>query len=65
MIDLQLLSAIFLPLLSMALTYFVTSKLKISQFRKLVDSVDDAIKDNNVSEEEFNGVWRNFKALIN
>lgn len=37
---------------------------KLSQFRIFVDSVDDALKDNAVSESEFATIFENGKALI-
>ena len=32
-------------------------KSKFSEFRKIVVAVDDAVKDNNVSKQEFKGIW--------
>ena len=39
------------------------AKTKLSQFRKLVVSVDDALQDNKVTEEEFRRIFNNFKIL--
>lgn len=39
-------------------------KKRISAIRKLVDSVDDAVKDDAVSDNEFREIWSNAKALI-
>ena len=37
---------------------------KLSEFRKLVVAVDDAVKDNNISEEEFKGIWNAAKKVF-
>jgi len=43
---------------------FVKSNVKLHQLRSFIDSVDDAATDNNVTEEEFQTILANGKALI-
>lgn len=38
-------------------SYYLHFKKKLSEFRACLDAVDDALKDNKVSEEEFRTVW--------
>lgn len=38
-------------------SYLFIFKKKLSEFRACLDSVDDALKDDKVSEEEFRLVW--------
>ena len=38
-------------------SYLLIFKKKLSEFRACLDTVDDALKDNNVSEEEFRLAW--------
>ena len=38
-------------------SYYLIFKKKLSEFRACIDTVDDALKDNNVSEEEFGLAW--------
>lgn len=45
-------------------SYFLLFKKKLKAFRNLIDSVDDAVYDNNVSEEEFLKIYEHAKELI-
>ena len=38
-------------------SYYLFFKKKLSEFRACLDTVDDALKDNNVTEEEFRLAW--------
>ena len=38
-------------------SYYLIFKKKLSEFRACIDAVDEALKDNNVTEEEFRIVW--------
>jgi len=38
-------------------SYYLYFKNKLSEFRACLDAVDDALKDNNVTEEEFSLAW--------
>ena len=38
-------------------SYYLYFKKKLSELRACLDAVDDALKDNNVTEEEFRNVW--------
>ena len=38
-------------------SYLLIFKKKLSEFRACLDAVDDALKDNNVTEEEFRLAW--------
>ena len=38
-------------------SYYLYFKKKLLEFRACIDAVDDALKDNNVTEEEFRLVW--------
>lgn len=40
------------------------AKQRLSSFRKLVDSVDDAVADDKVTESEFQKIWNNFRKVI-
>jgi len=39
------------------------SKLKISQIRSVIDEVDDALRDDKITEQEFRTIFSSFKAL--
>lgn len=43
---------------------YLSSKKKISKIRKLIDTVDDALIDNSVSEEEFRKTFYAAKEVI-
>jgi hypothetical protein len=50
-----------------AITYstcYVIFKRKISAIRDALDTLDDALKDDRISEEEFNKLWQKFKMII-
>ncbi len=38
-------------------SYYLVFKKKLSEFRACIESVDDALKDDKVSEEEFRITW--------
>lgn len=44
--------------------YYLLFKKKLSKFRKFVDSLDDAIYDDAVTEAEFRDSWDKFFDLI-
>ena len=39
-------------------------KEKLSQIRKFVDTLDDALYDNEVTEKEYQQIWENFVSVI-
>lgn len=39
-------------------------KSRLSQIRKLIDTLDDALYDNKVTEKEYREIWESFKAII-
>jgi len=50
-----------------AITYstcYIIFKRKISAIRDALDTLDDALKDDKISEEEFNKLWQKFKMII-
>ncbi len=44
--------------------YWQKFKARLDLFRKTIDTVDDAIYDNMVTEQEFQAIWKAFKALV-
>lgn len=38
---------------------------KVKSIRILIDSVDDALTDDKISESEFRTIFRNYKAVVN
>ena len=40
------------------------AKNKLNQVRKLLDDVDDAVKDDNITEDEFRKIWTDFAAVV-
>lgn len=44
--------------------FWLRIKTKLSAFRILVDSIDDAVADNDVTEAEFKKIWDSAKALL-
>lgn len=38
-------------------SYYLIFKKKLSEFRACIEAVDEALKDDTVSEEEFSKVW--------
>ena len=39
-------------------------KTKFSEIRKFIDTLDDALYDNKVTEKEYQEIWESFKAII-
>ena len=39
-------------------------KTKFSEIRKFIDTLDDALYDNKVTENEYRELWESFKAVI-
>ncbi len=39
-------------------------KAKLKQIREFIDTLDDALYDNEISEKEYRGVWESFKAIF-
>jgi len=54
---------VVVPIIS-ALTAYKKFKSKLNQIRHLIDSVDDAIYDDEISEDEFRFVWSKFLNVI-
>ena len=40
------------------------AKNKLNQVRKLLDDVDDAVKDDKITEDEFRKIWTGFAAVV-
>lgn len=47
-----------------ALGFFALFRLRLSQIRKVIDRLDDALYDDKVTEEEYRGIWEAVKALF-
>ncbi len=45
-------------------SYYIVFKGKLGKLRKAIDSVDDALKDDAVSDEEFVKIFGDFKELV-
>lgn len=43
---------------------YAVFKRKLSQVRRLVDELDDALRDDKVTDEEFKRLWEAFMAVI-
>jgi hypothetical protein len=62
----------YLPILALAFSAisglvgikFGMVKNKISNIRALIDSVDEALKDDKITEKEFREIFKNFKTLV-
>ncbi len=50
--------------ISVASIYWQKFKARFDLFRKTIDTVDDAIYDDHVTEQEFQAIWEGFKALV-
>jgi hypothetical protein len=44
--------------------YWSRFKAKVSAVRGFVDALDDALKDDKVTEEEYKVLWERFKAVV-
>jgi hypothetical protein len=58
--DLSMIFGLIYPLLILFAYYlgrYIVLESLLNKFRICIDSVDDALKDNNVSEEEFKKIW--------
>jgi hypothetical protein len=53
---------VVVPIVS-GLTAWKAFKAKLNMIRKLIDTVDDAIYDDKVTENEFRVIWNNFTEL--
>ncbi len=40
------------------------AKNKLNKVRKLLDDVDDAVRDDNITEDEFRKIWTDFAAVV-
>lgn len=49
---------------SFAVIYWQRFKKKLGQLRKLVDTLDDALYDDKVSEGEYEAIWESVKDLF-
>ena len=59
-IDITIMYWLLFPILVIIGYYFgryVVLKSLLNTFRTCIDRIDDALKDNNVSEEEFKKIW--------
>ena len=50
--------------LGVGIGVYVVFKYRLRAIRKFIDSVDDALYDDKVSELEFRAIWANGKAVI-
>ncbi|MEM2759869.1 MAG: hypothetical protein QXU32_06595 [Nitrososphaerales archaeon] len=50
--------------ISFAVIYWQRFKGKLSAIREVFDVVDDALRDDRVSEEEWNGIWMAVKKVV-
>ncbi len=40
------------------------AKNKLNKIRKLLDDVDDAVRDDKITEDEFRKIWTDFAAMV-
>lgn len=61
----QLIAAILSIAVALATmtTYYFRAKGKISTIRSFIDDLDDALRDDQVSEEEYRKLWDRFSAI--
>lgn len=45
-------------------TYWQKFRNKVSQFRKFIETLDDALYDNAITEAEYDSMWEQFKELV-
>jgi hypothetical protein len=50
--------------IGVSLAAWKTFKEKLSQIRKFVDTLDDALYDNEVTEKEYQQIWEKFVSVI-
>lgn len=66
--DYALIAQIATPIISIAgivaTAKWIISKEKLRAFRQLIDSVDDAVTDDKISESEFQAIWNSFRKVI-
>lgn len=62
----ELVTAIIAILGAIGASLVVWNKFKsrLTQIRKLIDTLDDALYDNKVTEKEYQEIWESFKAII-
>ena len=62
----ELVTAIIAVLSAIGITFAVWNKFKskVTEIRKFIDILDDALYDNKVSEKEYQEIWESFKAII-
>jgi oligoendopeptidase F len=44
--------------------YWIRFKAKLTAVREFIDTLDDALKDDKVTEEEYRQLWEKFKKLV-
>lgn len=50
--------------ISFAVIYWQRFKAKLSAVREMFDIVDNAMQDDRVTEEEWNGIWKAVKEVV-
>ena len=63
-INADLVSAVLAVIALLAGAYLVQVKSYLDRVRQLVDDLDDAITDNRITEEEWNRLWNDLKAIL-
>lgn len=66
MTEAVIISAVIAVVASVASTviYWQRFKSKLSLVRRLIDSIDDAVKDDKVTDEEFERIWDTARQII-
>ena len=59
----ELILTIILPVITGSIIYLYFKR-KLSQIRVFIDALDDALYDDNITEEEFRRIWKSLKELI-
>lgn len=63
-IDISTIASLLLTFILGLGGYRIIAKRKIKEIRKLIESVDNALYDDKISEDEFRDIFRRFKVLI-
>jgi cell shape-determining protein MreC len=68
MSEIETISIVITAVVSVLATFFTQYALfkrKLHTIREFVDTLDDALQDDKVTEQEYRELWEKFKALFN
>jgi cell shape-determining protein MreC len=68
MSEIETISIVITAVVSVLATFFTTwgvFKRKLHTVREFVDTLDDALQDDKVTEQEYRELWEKFKAIFN